>query len=415
MVLLSGLLTLKLTACLLGTVGFSEYAIARRAISVLNFPLLLGLGISIPRYIALAGCSDADTIHQQAYFLGGLAVAAPVILSFCTVAVALPGPFARLFFGSQEYSYLTLPIVVATVGLYLHTLLYGYFRGHLRMWSANLLQLLNICLAPPVVVILAGWSAARSIAFTGIWWTAISLCICLWVVLRMNVKNLSGVLLRRCMHDLLSFGIPRVPGEFAYFGLFAVPIFIVAHRFGVEGAGFFSFSISLCQLVSSMFATIGILLLPYISRLSAEGDWGKIQNVVSRALRISLVLIALIVIASEAVLGFFVPWFMGQSFTAAVGQSRWLLLAAIPYVTYLVLRNPLDAITKWPYNSVNLALSFTTAVVFIYFGHLYFAPAIAMFLALLLLGFLSQFSWKKGLKRVVSEKGGCYQEAGHEA
>jgi O-antigen/teichoic acid export membrane protein len=411
MVLLSGLLTLKLTAYLLGTVGFSEYAIARRAISVLNFPLLLGLGIGIPRYIALAGSDDKDVIHQEAYFLGGLAVAAPVIVSFCTVAVALPGSFARLFFGSQEYIYLTLPIVVATVGIYLHTLIYGYFRGHLKMWSANFLQLLNICLAPPVAVILAGWSAARSIAFTGIWWTVTSLCICLWVVFRINARKLSGVLLRRCMNDLLKYGIPRVPGEFAYFGLFAVPIFVVAHKSGVEGAGFFSFSISLCQLVSAMFGTIGILLLPYISGLSAERDWGKIQNVVSRTLRISLILIALIVMALEAVLGFLVPWFMGQSFSVAVSQSRWLLLAAIPYVTYLVLRNPLDAITQWPHNSVNLALCFIAGVGLVYFGHLFLTPPIAMFLVLLLLGLLSQLSWKRSLKRVISENVDCYQKA----
>src|SRR6266849_9492025 len=53
-VLACQLLTYKLAAHFLGKTGFSEYAVARRTISLI-YPLpLLGLGIALPRYIAQA-------------------------------------------------------------------------------------------------------------------------------------------------------------------------------------------------------------------------------------------------------------------------------------------------------------------------------------------------------------------------
>ena len=49
-VMAAGILVLKLAAQFLGTVGFGEYTLSRRAISLLYLPLVLGLGIAAPRY-----------------------------------------------------------------------------------------------------------------------------------------------------------------------------------------------------------------------------------------------------------------------------------------------------------------------------------------------------------------------------
>ena len=54
MVTISSILLLKLAASLLGPVGFGEYALTRRAIGLLYLPLVMGLGIAAPRYIAIA-------------------------------------------------------------------------------------------------------------------------------------------------------------------------------------------------------------------------------------------------------------------------------------------------------------------------------------------------------------------------
>jgi O-antigen/teichoic acid export membrane protein len=53
-VLACQLLTYKLAAHFLGTTGFAEYAVARRTISILYPIVLLGFGVGLPRYVAIA-------------------------------------------------------------------------------------------------------------------------------------------------------------------------------------------------------------------------------------------------------------------------------------------------------------------------------------------------------------------------
>jgi O-antigen/teichoic acid export membrane protein len=54
LVTLSAILLLKFAASLLGPTGFGEYALSRRAVGLLYLPLVMGLGVAAPRYIAIA-------------------------------------------------------------------------------------------------------------------------------------------------------------------------------------------------------------------------------------------------------------------------------------------------------------------------------------------------------------------------
>src|SRR6266851_1795919 len=67
-VLACQLLTYKLAAHFLGKTGFAEYAVARRTISILYPIVLLGLGVGLPRYVAIAaGRGDEES---KARYLG---------------------------------------------------------------------------------------------------------------------------------------------------------------------------------------------------------------------------------------------------------------------------------------------------------------------------------------------------------
>ena len=114
-------------------------------------------------------------------------------------------------------------------------------------------------------------------------------------------------------------------------------------------------------------------------------------------------LITLIVLGLEATLATVVSLFMGQSFLPAVEPVRWLLLGAIPYVTYMVVRGPLDALKVWPHNSINLTLALATVVSLMWFGSAYITAPVALLLSLLLLGVLSILSWQKILKSIAEE------------
>lgn len=405
-ILVGGLLTLTLAATLLGSAGFGEYAVARRMLSILTFPLLLGLGISIPRYVALSGTGESGAAHRSAYFLGGLIVAAPMLVLFCAVVLPFRSFFAQLFFGSSRFSHMIMPVVLAVVGLYFHTMVYGYLRGCLSWRPANMLQLFDLGMIPPIAVLLSGSSAAGSIGLIGVGWIVVSLAVGGWAVFGMEVHGLSRGQLKQSIRELVTYGVPRVPAEVGLFGLFAIPTFIVANRSGIETAGFFSFSVSLLQLISAMFVVPGIVLLPNVSRWMADRRWNHIRHTVFRTSVYSLVLISLIVAGMEATLGFLIPFFMGQSFLPAVDQSRWILLGAVPYVLYMVLRSPLDALTGWPHNSINLTLALTMALSLMWFGSFYITEPVALLFALLLLGILTSISWRRSV-RFIAAKSYC--------
>lgn len=397
-ILMSGVFTLQLAGRTLGTVGFGEYSVARRAMNVITFPLLFGLGISIPRYVAFC---DSDSKYKGrspiSYLLAGLLLSIPVVTLFGLLALSFPVSFSKLFFGESTYAHFALPIVLISVGLYLQTLVYGYLRGLLAMRLANLFHLLTTGVIPPTAVLISNGSAFRSLVFMGWGWIAISILFGAKLFMEQRPEPLSWLLLPRRARELFLYGIPRVPGEFALFGLFSVPTFLVSHKSGVEVAGFFSFGISLLSLVGAIFATLGILLLPYVSRLRAELKWRSIRVLVSRALLGAVVVVVSMVVVLQLALSMIVPLWMGGSFSESIAISRWLLWGAIPYAVYVVLRNPIDAVTTRPYNSVNLSIVFVLSVTLIWLGGSILPPQSAMFLALGLLSILTLFSWYRAL------------------
>ena len=74
MVTISGILLLKFAASLLGPTGFGEYALSRRAVGLLYLPLVMGLGIAAPRYIAIARAGAMSEFSEGAFATATLTV-----------------------------------------------------------------------------------------------------------------------------------------------------------------------------------------------------------------------------------------------------------------------------------------------------------------------------------------------------
>lgn len=399
-ILVCSLITLRLAATTFGSIGFGEYSVARRAMSIVAFPLLLGLGIGIPRYVALSQVrSDPQDPNHVSYFIAGVAISLPLVTLFCLAVLSNRNLFINIFFGSDGLEELALPTAVATVGMYTHTLVYSYFRGRLAMRVANLFHLVSLGGIPPCSIWLGGTSTSLSIMLMGCGWLATSAFFCIRIFTDSKHDVLSPRQLMKAAHDLLVYGLPRVPGELGLFGLFAIPTFIVARRQGVEAAGYFSYGVSLLQLFAALFSTIGILLLPSVSRLKAATHWRTIEDLVSKVLLGSLTLSTVLAATLAVILPQVTYTLMGPSFPVAVEQSRWMVVAAVPYVAYLVLRNPIDAVAVWPYNSVNVSITLIFTVICLIGLSSYMSPQICMFAALMLLGILSGVAWSQSLSK----------------
>jgi O-antigen/teichoic acid export membrane protein len=417
-------LSIRLAAELLGPTGFGEYQVARRVFAVLASTLTIGIGIGLARGAARAGArraagaatnaggtgeagagSRARPPAAGAYLLAGLAVVAPVLAVFAGLSISSREAFARIFYGDPAFAHLTGPIVLTVAGLALHYLVYSYAHGRFRRWLANGLQLINIAAVPPLALLVAGADAASALALTGGAWIATSL-IAAGVSIARDAAGagVSIAQIGRCARELLTFGAPRLPAELTLPGLLAIPTFLVAHLGSVEEAGVFSFGLSLLQVVAGLFSPASILLLPAISRLIAEGRWDRVAATVRRVLLGSLALAAPIVLASEIALELLVRLMLGPSFAEAAEASRWLLLGTFPYVVYIILRSPLDAIAVWPHNSINLVLALIVASGLIAVGWGWIRPQQAELIALALLGGLSFLSWRRSLGSAVAAR-----------
>ncbi len=397
--LVGGLATLKVAGDALGATGFGEYAVARRIVSVLAFPLLAGMGTSVARYVSRTIGSNPSGATAIGYSLSSLFIGVVIVATFSIVVWLQPDRFARLFYGDARFASLSLPILLAIAGLYAHVLVYANYRGRLRMWPANLLQLCNLGLAPPLAVLASHRTTGAAVGITGVVWLTTSALVGGWGVLSGGLRVPSRGFLVVAAGDLLRFGLPRVVGEFALFGLFALPTFYVAHTAGVERAGFLSFALSLVQVLSSLFATVGILLLPYVSRQVGEGNWERIAKVVANSVGASLLVTLVAVMGLHVTLAWLIPLVMGSSFTPAVPPARWLITGAIPFVVYTLLRDPLDAIAVWPYNTVNLSVTLLAVMGLLWGASGWISPAPAVAFGMLVLGALTLLSWRRAFGR----------------
>lgn len=379
---------LKVAAHYFGSIGFGEYQIARRGIALLTYPLLMGIGVSMPRFIA--GVGEIDDSQRLPYLFAGLLIVFANLIGCGILLLSFPAAISRIFFGSAEYQKFIMPIFLAVAGLCLYTVVYSYLRGELKIWQANLFQILCVGLLPITVIALAG-DPLGSILYTGAGWLLLS-----WICLAgglysTKARRLTGVFSHA--KKMITFGLPRVPGEFALFGLFSFPVFSIAHITDIETAGYFALGFSFLQLTCGVFDYVGIIFLPLISKMAAEKKFPEIAAMVKKTLVLSLAGNLVLVMGLSLFMNDIISLFLGKDFLAAAATVRLVMLGAFPYLIYAILRNPLDALVIFPYNSINLSI-----VVLLMMGALYFADSAtgcsaAILGGLVLLGLLTSVSW----------------------
>jgi O-antigen/teichoic acid export membrane protein len=397
-VLALSVLTLKLATQWLGPSAFGEYSVAKRALSVLTFTLACGLGIGLPRYISLSADTGACSLPAGAYLASASLIAAGSLSVFGVLSYAGVIPLGPLLFGTNTTSpLLFIALTIATLGLVMHLICYGYLRGRLWMRLANGLQLANTGCVPLIGLLLARGHALVAIILMGSGVILVSIVCFLSFGLGRHLVGVSSQAIRAATRELLRFGLPRVPGEFALFAFTAIPTFVVAHRTGVRSAGQLSLAISVLQLIGALFSGVGVLLLPQVSRLAAHGDVDKVKQLIKHVLAAALSITALMVLALAVYADAAFSRMFGPGFRESAYLTRCLSWAAFPYVIYLVFRNPLDALSAWPYNSINLWAACSVLVALLCLG---VQPVPALAVALTLLGGLSGLSWLRCIRRL---------------
>lgn len=363
LVTISGILILKLAASMLGPAGFGEYSLSRRAVGLLYLPLVLGLGVAAPRYIAIARTGAMEGFTESSFATATLIAGLIPPLAIGFMLNLAPAAGAVLLFGEASLAHLVTPATIALGGMALHAMTYAVYRGRSEMMFANAMQAINLGLVPVVAFLISNSTAASVLTATGSMWIATSLVALTHVLYREKAEWRGSETFNQHLRVLLRFGLPRVPGEFALVGLFAIPSLLAVRAHGIVAAGQFSAALSVLTMAAGSFAPVGLVVLPRASAMAATGDYAGVRRLVLRILTGGILLATLGVVIGELVIPVFIEWYFGDAFVPAIPYFRAVLLGAIPYAVYILMRSILDALDVKAVNARNLIICLSVVVI----------------------------------------------------
>ena len=361
LILLLGFFIFRLANEKLNSEGFSEFTLSRRNISFLQPLLMLGLGVAVPRYMSIQQKRDS-------FLPAALTIMTAVGLLF-VVALFLSRNFiAHMFFGSENYYFLILPLVVLLVGYGFHSIIYGYLRGKGQVLWANGFQLLNIGILP-VAVLAVSEDVQQYLYFNALFIFASSLFFSGFVFYKNSIEfNLK--LFQEDSSVLLSYGIPRVFGDFALLALLTVPTYIVLYvRHDLLAGGDIAYALTLFNIVGAAFGPLSLVLLPEISKFLSESKFNLIKQRFYFFVFASVALTALGYLIFVGFHHFILSLLLGSNYRPEIFEiAKVVLLGSFGYVVYIVLRSFLDAIHVKAKNATNLLISLAIYLIMVLYG-----------------------------------------------
>ena len=330
--------------------GFSEYTLSRRGVSFLLPLFMIGLGVAVPRYTSIYP-------KHNSFFTTGLTLITLACFTFISIILFKQEYFATLFFGDQKYSNYIFPLVLLLFGYCVHAILYGFLRGKHNVYFSNILQLVNRGLLPIVVVLYTN-----------------NIIILLYVnglILIFNCFILSFFILKKYpvslklnkfivdTKTLLTYGLPRVLGDFSLLILLTAPTYLILYlQNDILISGDVAYSITLLNLIAAAFGPLGLVLLPEIAHFMSQKRIDLIKKRFYIFISISMVL----TVIGYAIYYYFsnqiLTLLLGNNFRTSINSlSHIILIGCFGYTLYIILRSFLDAIKVKATNAFNLIIT----------------------------------------------------------
>lgn len=390
------LLITKLISMNFSVEDFGVFNIAKRSASLFAFIALMGLGISLPKYISIENATNFND-NAYKYWKAGLYILTSVLAIFSITFLIYKENIAVVMFDDENYSYMVFPIILNAVGTCLSSFLLAFYRGYNKIAVFNVLQVVYNIILFVLAIFLK--KPLDLVMWWGIIWVLLSLIFILNIEINTTKSGPNKGSLVPYYKKLLLFGLPRLLGEFALFGYFLVPLIILNHKYNISISGKLSVSINFFQLATTFFGVIGYVLLPYVSEKIAQKKFKEINEKIKTLSIIYLLLSTIIVFVFYIFTKQIIILFYNTSYVSSVVDTRIVLIAIIPYTFYLLLRNPLDAVSDLPINTFNLLISFSILCGFVYYSNNIHSMGIGMIVSSSILCLFSWIAWRKYSKK----------------
>jgi len=370
----------RLIAQNFGPEEVGKYSLVKRVIGFLQPLLLLGLGVGLPRYVAMS----RDLEQRSSYLKVGGLIVTPLVFVFLIFINIFKEYFAKIFFGSINYINLVLPFSFFLAALILHSLVYSYFRGRLLVKTFNSLQIINLALVPIIILIFfKNITIEKLITLIGIATFIIAFLFSLFFVKEIFIYN-KRKRFKKSLKELFVYSLPRLPGDFVLAGLFSLGPIFAAHFASIQEVGYLSVSQSLLKTIGAGIAPLGIILLPKVSNLISNGR----QEIVKENLNFfwgavfqsSIFICFQLIIFADTI----IKYWLGPNFSSAVPVMQIVFCSIVFYAFYVSMRNILDAAKVRPINTINLFISLGAFLIIasvLLFLVKFFSPIISLSIA----------------------------------
>ena len=358
LVALANVLAFNLAVRFLGDIGFAQYALGRRALALVLPAAMLGLGVSLPRYVAMTTNSGAR---------GRLVLRAVAGLALSNVALwggawLFRADLANLLFGDGAATVLLAGVGVALGGGCAHGVAYGYLRGALYVPVANGLNAIALGATPLIAVVLSGGGAASVFFLQGAILAGLA-TVTIGIVLATSfgARTDQGAE----SFPLYSYGFRRVPGDFALMALLSAPSLLAVSLFGVEVAGMVAFGTTLVTLFGTALSPVSTLLLPYVAGAQDDdalsGFRASIFPLAQRLLAVGVAGSLVFTVFSEPIIHTYLgPTFAARSFIPAI-----MVWGGVAYGVHVALRSIVDAVEFKALNSGSTLIALATFSVWV--------------------------------------------------
>ncbi|GAA0453831.1 hypothetical protein Aca07nite_66340 [Actinoplanes capillaceus] len=356
--------------------GFAFYQIARSVVSTVQPALLVGLGVSLYRFLPRTVHSTRRLARQA------LAIEAVLVVA-ATLAGAIAGDEIAALLGLPGGS-ATVAVLIMLGGNCLCTVALAALRGAGQVTASNLASGIGFGLIP-----LASFAAADRIEdfllLQGLATAVAGLGATLAVRRRPPPGHVTAAAPEPRIKTLIAYGVRRMPGELALPALYTLPTLAVAVVMpGGAEAGFVGFTTSAVTLICSVFAMLTPVLMPRLSRLfHGEGEHRRVR----RLLTVLPLQAAVVATLPTGVIVLFAPamvrGFLGAEFSAAVPVLRLGVLAAVPLAMFYTARPSLDVLFEAKVMSRLLVVCLLVEVAATAVGTTVLSPGYAAMLGLL--------------------------------
>ena len=380
--------------------GFAIYNLIKRVSSFIVFPLLVGAGIGIPRYISfLKGKATNDSYE---YLLSAIIIFCCTFGLFSVITLIFPEVLLKAFEGAQidkASVFFSVLLFILSQGLYV--LLSAYYRGRVQFGPMSLLNIAVMSVLP------LGFLYVGTDVFGYFTWYSLA-TLGLLITLLTLLGFRSQVSIRRIRYKsyrLFNFGYPRIVAELGLFALEFMPVFLISLFVGLADSGYMSMTFILLKLGSMLYELIGSLILPYFGKLFKSQPPEVFVNRVNQLLIGGLITSVCITIGFYFLIPVAVEIFF-PSLSKAIFPSQMVYMAFPVYSLYLLLRNILDIVVDKAYNSINLSIAFVIQLLLLsigfYFGDSIFYSILSLVIPYFVLGLMPYLVWVNIKKRLIS-------------